>query len=116
MHTPVAMALHQAEDLAPFRFFPVVLDIERANRVPIERKPAERLELGPFYVKAEEVDESRRLRALEDVAERDRRELFGAGLGRALLPAPQCIDDPSQVQLLGHAKRHAFAGFTEDDL
>jgi hypothetical protein len=65
----VAVAFHQRFDFTALGFLIVVLDSQRAYLVFVEWKTLQCLELRSFNVKAHVMNESRSLRAFEDVTD-----------------------------------------------
>src|SRR6476660_2883075 len=71
----VSVALHQLFDLTSLGLFVIVFDVDRSKLIAMERKCAERFELGTFDIEAHVVDVMRSICAGQDVGKGDCREL-----------------------------------------
>jgi hypothetical protein len=113
MHAPIPVSPHQGFDFRTLRLFVVVLHGHRPNLVCVERKGFQRFEFRAFDIQADEVDELRGSRVLENIPERHRRELHGGRSKSLPLPLAQRVANPADVA--GRLKLHALAGLAEHD-
>src|SRR5918993_1179461 len=95
--TLVAIRAEVIDDVGPLRLFLIVFDGHGAEAVLVESDAAQRVELRPFDVEAEEMNEGRRLGAVENVGERDRGQFDGRALRRFLFPLPERIGDAAKA-------------------
>src|SRR5580765_6380228 len=93
----VPVTLHQGFDIAALGLLEVVLDGQRTDLIPVERKATKRLELAAFDVQADEMNESRRFGGLEDFPEGDRNELNRPRFLSRLFPASKGVLDATQL-------------------
>src|SRR5258705_13896456 len=110
MHAPVSVTFHQDRDIAALGLLEVVLDGKRTKSISVERKATKRLELATFDVQTDEMNESRRLRGLEDFTEGDCCQLDRRLVLSRLLPESQGVLDAAQRA--GLAEEHPLAALT----
>src|SRR5262252_3199483 len=71
----VSVAFHQCSNSGPLGLVIVVLDGQRTHLVFVEGKAFQSVDLASFDVETYVMNISRRIRALEDVSQRDGRDL-----------------------------------------